>query len=217
MLILLQPGIEPLGQFDIEDDDVSSVVGGEVGIFQAASLSTDGYAADVFPGAGPKAHVALGSVATHGTLFGLIDEGTSGGSADTNRGYGTSFGTVIGGTAGQGTGMGALSTTGAVVIGPNTMLGSGKVTLWTKPGLYGTTLNAWVSSAEFDAATVNTGIYGDASGTDRGKLTTTVTGVKVAIALGTSGDPSLVSTTTTAAGGAATVDYMVVYLAGVQF
>lgn len=217
MLILLQPGIEPLGQFDIEDDDVSSVVGGEVGIFQAINIATDGYAADVFPGQGPRVHIALGRPSAHGVLFGLIDEGTSSGTAQSERGYGTSFGTLIGGSAGQGTGMGALSTTGAVVIGPNTMRGSGKVTLWTKPGLYGTTVDAWVTNNEYDAATVNTAIYGDASGTDRGKLTTSVDGQKVAITVGPQRDRSLVSTTTTAAGLTSTVDCMVIYLAGVQF
>jgi len=38
MLILLQPGIEPLGQFDIEDDDTDLVVGGELAIFRARWL-----------------------------------------------------------------------------------------------------------------------------------------------------------------------------------
>ena len=38
--------------------------------------------------------------------------------------------------------------------------GSGKVTMWTKPGLYGVTSDAWTSSAEFDAATLNNDLYG---------------------------------------------------------
>lgn len=216
MLVLLQPGAEPLGQFDIEDDDISSVVGGEIGVFQSITLATDGYAADVFPGAGPRVQVILGRPSAVGQLFGFVDEGTSGGTAQTERGYGTLFGTLIGGTAGQGTGMGSLTTNGAVVIGPTTMRGSGKVTLWTKPGLYGTTKDAWVTDNEYDAATLNQALYGTNSGTYRGKLTTVASGVQVAIVIGTERDRSLVSTTTTAAGGAATVDFMVVYLPGVQ-
>jgi hypothetical protein len=51
-----------------------------------------------------------------------------------SRGYGTLFGEVIGGITGK-------KTTG-VNYGPHTAEGSGKVTLWDKPGLYGVTLNA---------------------------------------------------------------------------
>jgi hypothetical protein len=218
MLVLLQPGIEPLGQFDIEDDDMTAVAGGEVGRFRALDIATDGYAADVFPHQGPVRHIFLGA-AQSAELYGLVDEGTSGGSPDTERGYGTLFGSVIGGTAGQGTGIGTLSGTGTVVVGPHTMFGSGKATLWTKPGLYGVTADAWESAAEFTTGeTVNTVLYGDATNATRGKLTTAAggNGVQVATSLGPETDRSLVSTTTQSAGGTSTTDFMVLYLLGVS-
>lgn len=209
-LKLLQPGIEPLGQFDLEDDDTALVVGGEVGIFEDLDEESDAYAADAFQ-VGPQVHISLGDVTAAGQLYGLVDEGTSG--------YGTYFGTVIGATAGQGTGFGTLSTTGVVTVGPSTLRGSGKATLWTKPGLYGVTSDAWAVSAEFDAAALNAALYGTAEdGTLDGKLSTTdIGGMSVALVLGTVADSSLVSTTTTAAGAVAASDeYMAIYLLGVQ-
>lgn len=211
MLKLLQPGIEPLGQFDLEDDDVALVQGGEVGVFQALNVATDAYAADVF-NVGPTVHISLDRVAADGELYGLVDEGTS-------PGYGTLFGSLIGGTVGQGTGFGAQSTSGVVVIGPSTIRGSGKVTLWTKPGLYGTTVEAWTSEAEFAAAALNADIFGDAAdGTNDGKLTTTSggNGQQVALFVGPVTDRSLVSTTNTSAGIASETEFAAVYLLGVQ-
>lgn len=212
MLKLLQPGIEPLGQFDIEDDDIDLVRGGEVGFFRALDITSDAYAADVFPNQGPLIHIKLGDLAADGVLYGLVDEGTT-------PEYGTLFGTVIGVTAGQGTGFGAQSTQGVVVVGPSTITGSGKATLWTKPGLYGTTVSGWESQSEFDGASLNDAIHGHAEdGTLDGKLTTDTVGngEQVAIFLGTVDDRSLVSTTTTAAGETAEVEFAAVYLLGVQ-
>jgi hypothetical protein len=207
----LQSGIEPIGQWDLEDDDVSLVRGGEVAVLRAITFTSDGYAGDVYQ-SGPSVHLKLGDVATHSVIFGLVDEGTTG--------YGTSFGTLIGGTVGRGTGLGALSTDGAVVIGPSTLRGSGKAALWTKPGLYGVTVEAWTSAGEFNAASVNTALYGDAEdGTNDGKLTSTSSGNGVAVCLcvGRAQDISLVSTTTTMAGNVqAATDFMAVYLPGVQ-
>lgn len=211
MLKLLQPGIEPLGQFDLEDDDAALVRGGEVGVFRALDITSDAYAADVYH-PGPVLHIKLGDVANDGELYGLVDEGTA-------PDYGTLFGSVIGMTAGQGTGLGAQNTLGTVVVGPTTVAGSGKATLWTKPGLYGTTVNAWTDSDEFDAAALNGNIFGDAEdGTNDGKLTTTAggNGQQVALFLGAIEDRSLVSTTTLAAGDSAEVEFAAVYLLGVQ-
>lgn len=210
-LKLLQPGIEPLGQFDIEDDDIALVTGGEVGVFEDLDEESDAYASDVFA-VGPRIHISLDAVANDGELYGFVDEGSTG--------YGTLFGTVIGTTVGQGTGFGSQSSTGVIVVGPTTIAGSGKATLWTKPGLYGVTSDAWTSSAEFDAAALNDALYGDAAdGTNDGKLTTTSggNGQQVALALGPVTDSSLVSTTTVAAGAVAADDEcMAVYLLGVQ-
>lgn len=111
MLKPLQPGILPLGQFDLADDKMNSLKGGEVGVFQ--SLDTgDGYAADSLT-VGPQVQLTTDS-ATDGELFGLLDEG--------DTGYGTMFGSIAGGTAGQGTGFGTMSSHGAVVVGPKTTL-----------------------------------------------------------------------------------------------
>jgi hypothetical protein len=185
------------------------MVGGEVGVF--TSLETgDYYAAD----AGGMSitqdvKVTLGRAQT-GQLFGLVDEGTSG--------YGTSFGTVIGGTVGQGTGfasgVASSGASGIVVVGPRTSFGSGKVTLWTQPGLYGITSDA------FDTAptTVNQFLYGitETSATS-GKLTTSSSsnGIQAAVFINTVADNSLVSTSAAAAaGGAATTEFYAVYLLG---
>lgn len=215
MLILLQPGIEPLGQFDIEDGDIDLVKGGEVAVFRTITYSTDGYAADVIT-QGPGIHLKLGQVATDGIVYGLVDEGTAGDLV--NPGYGTMFGTVIGSQVGQGTGVGTLSTTGTVVVGPSTIRGSGKATLWTKPGLYGVSPNAWQTQAEFDGADLNSPIYGTtADGTLDGKLSIVLDGADVAISLGPVTDTSLVSTTTYYAGLATpSVVYNAIYLLGVQ-
>ena len=229
MLILLQPGIEPLGQFDIEDDDTDLVTGGEVAVFEAINYSTDGYAADVFQ-QGPAIHLSLDSVTAGGTalpteLYGLVDEGSSAGLG--GRGYGTMFGQVIGATVGQGTGVGGQPGVGAVVVGPSTVRGSGKATLWTKPGLYGVTDSALLAAADFNAAGavagLNTGLYGTtADGTNDGKLASDAAGgagadgARVALSLGAVADTSLVSTTATFAGLAtAETEHVAVYLLGV--
>jgi hypothetical protein len=214
MLKLLQPGIEPLGQFDVDDEAVALVVGGEVGVFGGLDFITDGYAADVFPGQGPAVQINL-DLATAGELYGLIDEGTTGGGPDSSNAYGTLFGQIIGGTVGRGTGIGALPASGTVVVGPSTMFGSGKATLWTKPGLYGVTRDAWAVGTQFDGMAVNGQVFSTAAGgNDAGKLADSAGGVQVATALGPVNDTSLVSTTTVAAGDPAVVQFLAVYLLG---
>nr|BDD46232.1 hypothetical protein 64 [bacterium] len=217
MLKPLQPGIEPLGQFDIEDDDVSSVVGGEVATLQALDVTSDLYAADVFGDPGPQLHLTLSSVSAVRVFYGLVDEGTSAG-GEGSASYGTLFGTVIGAVTGKGTGFGSDSTSGVVVVGPATMRGSGKATLWTKPGLYGVTSDAWEDSTEYDAASLNDPIYGDATAATAGKLTTSSggNGIPVALHIGRVDDYSLVSTTNTMAGETSVSQYGALYLLGVQ-
>lgn len=131
-LKLLQPSLRPLGQFDLEDDD--TIVGGE-----CVSLTTgagDRAASDV-TSAGPfsagttQLNFSL-SEFSRGTLCGLADDGTNG--------YGTHFGSIIGGTAGQGVSVQlntGYATAGSVVtVGPASHVASGKVTVWHAPGLY---------------------------------------------------------------------------------
>lgn len=221
MLKLLQPGIEPLGQFDLEDDDLTVVRGGEVALFADLDV-TDAYAADVGD-VGPTVYLQLDAPAAAEVLYGLVDEGTTDGSPN-NTNYGTSFGTVIGVTAGQATGLGTQAGR-AVVVGPATTLGSGKATLWTKPGLYGVTEDGFADSADFaaDAATVNEAIEALARGAlvaNRGKLASataaTGAGYTVCLSVGPVIDPSLVSTTTAAVGDAETTEHLALYLVGVR-
>ncbi len=135
-LKLLQPGTQPLGQFDALDADTLAVKGGEVMTFGSvvATSATDKGAADAFDGyvwSASRAVVKLAKSAGLRPLM-LADDGITG--------YGTLFGTVVGGTVGQQVN-GPNSVTGAV-LGPHTATGSGKVTCWDKPGLYAVSLDA---------------------------------------------------------------------------
>jgi hypothetical protein len=141
-LILLNPGAPQLGQFDALDAQLTSFKGGEIATWGSVSTvaGVDLAAADVInDGYMPVGGTPVRPVVklcpdgyTKPTF--LTDDGTVG--------YGTLFGTVVGGTVGQ-TSYGPLSTVPAsAVLGPHTALGSGKITLWDKPGLYGVTLDA---------------------------------------------------------------------------
>lgn len=153
-LKLLQPGTQPLGQFDCVDAELTSFKGGEVcsftyvttnttpgvttaGVDQAAYDAFDGYVnvSSTFkrPAVSKNWNGTVLAPATSRPLF-LADDGVVG--------YGTLFGVVIGGTVGQ-TSYGPSSTIPAsAVLGPHTALGSGKMTLWDKPGLYAVSLDA---------------------------------------------------------------------------
>jgi|ERR1700722_12448 len=132
-LVLLQPGCSPLGQFDCLDGYVTTFNGGEVATWgsttwqgsdeASADVNQDGYVgttSKLRPAVVPATQVA------QRPLF-LTDDGT--------LHYGTLFGEIVGATVGQ-------QATNGVVLGPHTSLGSGKTTLWDKPGLYGVTLDA---------------------------------------------------------------------------
>lgn len=164
-LKILNPGTtSPLGQFDAKDDATASCLGGEVATFLAVSyLGSDKAAADEtdgYTGTPTKtraaASVVIGSGA--GGPYFLTDDGVAY--------YGTLFGSVIGGTAGQ-------VTTGSS-LGPHTSTGSGKVTLWGAQGLYGVTLDACDSSLA-PTTDIAVGAALTASATN-GKLGTSLTG-----------------------------------------
>lgn len=142
-LYVLQPGLQPLGQFDFLDTDASSLVGGLIGTWDEASrtnTSSEHAAADVLDG-----YVANGvsegvNTATRAQLriadsttsddskpFYLLDDGIAG--------YGTLFGSVIN----------MYNPTGTA-LGPNTYTASGKVTAWDKPGLYAVSFEACYSN-----------------------------------------------------------------------
>ncbi len=140
-LVLYSSGVQPIGQFDALDAQVTTIKGGEIvtltGVTPGAFGGTDLASADVadgYVGTTTKTRPALTS--TLGTSAGgpywLVDDGTSN--------YGTLFGTLVGGTTGT-------IVTGGTVIGPHTASGSGKWTCWDKPGLYGVTLDACDTTA----------------------------------------------------------------------
>lgn len=138
-LVLLQPGTQPLGQFDGYGSDTLNFKGGEICTWAAepypavgaADVNNDGYVNSLTLGKVVPAISRSQLTASSKPLF-LSDEGI--------LGYGTLFGAVVGGSVGQQVnGPGVY--TGAV-LGPHTATGSGKVTVWDKPGLYGVTLDA---------------------------------------------------------------------------
>jgi hypothetical protein len=146
-LKLLQPGTQPLGQFDGLDSDVLTLKGGEVVSF--AAVTTSGQPGVTTAGLDQAAYdVFDGYVNTSGTFKRpAVSRKFDGSTSLTNAsrplmlsddgitGYGTLFGSVVGGAVGQ-------QVTGGAVLGPHTSTGSGKTTCWDKPGLYAVSLDA---------------------------------------------------------------------------
>ena len=150
-LKLLQPGLQPLGQFDGLDSDVLTLKGGEIVSFASVQTNSqpgvttsglDQAAYDVFDGYVNPSNLVKRPAITRTLAYTsrplmLADEGISG--------YGTLFGSVVGGMVGQ-QANGPNTYTGAV-LGPHTATGSGKVTCWDKPGLYAVSLDACDTAA----------------------------------------------------------------------
>lgn len=135
-LKLVQSGNQPLGQFDGLDSEVLTLKGGEVVTFKsvAAAMATDKAAADVFDGYvyADKRAVVTKNLSARDCPLMLADDGIAG--------YGTLFGSVVGGTVGT-------VSTGGAVLGPHTATASGKVTCWEKPGVYAVSLDACDTNA----------------------------------------------------------------------
>lgn len=209
-LFILNPGISPLGDFDVLDTDQTSILGGEIMVLTEASRTItsaekaaadvlDGYLADAVDTGTPTATRTIARIADNTSettdLFYLSDDGVAF--------YGTLFGSTIGDPVG-------LSTSGTA-LGPNTMAGSGKVTLWDKPGLYAvslTALNADVvptsSGNLYDTPLPGTLLY---RGQTDGRLTrTTSSSDKVALFVELASDGSLVTTPTRLVGATETWD-----------
>jgi hypothetical protein len=164
-LKLLQPGTQPLGQFDGLDIDVLTLKGGEVVSFAQVTTSgqpgvttsgLDQAAYDVFDG-----YVNFGGVFKRPAVTRLWDGSHLVAttrplmlSDDGILGYGTLFGAVVGGTVGQQVN-GPTTYTGAI-LGPHTSTGSGKTTCWDKPGLYAVSLDATDTSASVGLQPTNT-------------------------------------------------------------
>ena len=199
-LKLLNPGLRPLGMFDLDDDDAGAVVGGQyVELKTEATVGSEGYAADVGQLQDAATIVNFQRVTrTAGNFGGLADEG--------GEEYGTLFGSLIGQNTGKATQFGTLN--GAVVIGPTTDRASGKVTVWATPGLYGVT----DQDSTLDSASVNDIVTADADGLL--EIDNTAVANKVGIYVGAMSDSSLVSTTTTAAGLATETEYHAVFYLG---
>lgn len=143
-LHIYQPGIQPLGQFDVLDGYIDgtydTILGGEVGTIFAASRTvstTEKAAYDVLDGysnATDQQRSAVANSIDDNSVrpLWLLDDGLAG--------YGTLFGQVIGTPVG-------LSATGTN-LGPHTAAASGKVTCWDKPGLYAVSVDAVDTSAD---------------------------------------------------------------------
>lgn len=171
-LFIYQPGVQPLGDFDVLDTDQSSVEGGYIMTLDEAVRSVsstekaaydvlDGYIDDQIDVGTSAARRVIARIADDNSetydLFYLADDGNE-------AEYGTLFGEVIGSPAG-------LSTTGTR-LGPHTSTGSGKVTLWDKPGLYGVTLDSCATDVVptssgnlYDTPLPGTILYRSTSGT----------------------------------------------------
>lgn len=118
---MVQEGLVPAGQYDLDTVDGYTFRGGEVMVLAASGFGTDGYAII-------KARPAK-TTDGYGPFF-MGDEGT--------LGYGVYFGNTVvktdtGFTSGADT---------ATRLGPTTYAASGKATLWDKPGLYAVSLDA---------------------------------------------------------------------------
>jgi hypothetical protein len=139
-LFILQPGIQPLGQFDCLDADLPNVVGGLIGTWGAVTRTgtTDLAAFDAKDGYVSSSVSESSNAATRPVLqiadvtgddnkaMYLLDDGTAG--------YGTLFGSALS----------MFDPTGSA-LGPHTGKASGKVTAWDKQGLFAVTFEACYS------------------------------------------------------------------------
>jgi len=184
MLKILQPGVQPLGQFDGLDSVVTSTKGGEVVSFTYISInSSDKHAADITDGYVSSANQTRPAVTTQlvsgmRPLF-LCDDGSA-------PGYGTLFGVVLGGAVGQQINGPLPSQITGAILGPHTATGSGKTTLWDKPGLYAVTLDAVDTTATTGLVPTNTSLNGGAAlyATANGLLTPNISAAFESIVVG---------------------------------
>lgn len=158
-------GLNPFGHFDGTDTELANLLGGEVMTLGSASrtgTSTETGAPDALDGydyasVGQRVVAKLADTSTQFPLY-LCDEGTS-------PKYFTLFGQMTG----------PLGVGDGTVVGPHTTSGSGKVTLWSNPGLYGVSVDALAgdfvtSLASGGAGLVPGKVLGIANGADKGKL-----------------------------------------------
>jgi hypothetical protein len=228
-LYIFQPGIQPLGQFDFLDEDITATLrGGEIGTFDMASRTqsaTERFAADADGYVSPWVDVNLPTsfrpvlrLANHGAADGyslmyLLDDG--------QENYGTLFGDTIG------TPVGMLTT--ATSLGPHTAAASGKVTAWDKAGLYGVSLDSVHSGTTPNSQLISGGdtplpgelLYRHSTNARLarwGELTgvpaATRQGNRVAVFIEMTGSPSLVTTPARLVGASAVYDRITIQYLG---
>jgi len=152
-LKILEPGLNPLGQFAGYSTDYLTLKGGEVVSF--AAVATEGQPGVTTSGVQSAAYDVFDGYVNEGGTFDRpavtrLFNGTTTLSAKSRPlmladegilGYGTLFGLVVGGVVGQQVnGYTPTSITGQI-LGPQTATGSGKVTCWDKEGLYAVTVD----------------------------------------------------------------------------
>jgi hypothetical protein len=181
-LVVLNAGREPLGQFDAADGYVASFKGGEFVTWgqvtaqiaggtdkASADVNNDGYDPFNLPGMGGVStgtNVPLGVSGAQRPAIVICGNTASGLNApqpiflsdDGIKNYGTLFGTIVGRTVGLTSYGPNSSVSSSDLIGPSTTAGSGKVTCWDKPGLYGITLDNVNTSATAGITVTNTGL-----------------------------------------------------------
>jgi hypothetical protein len=163
----LQPGMHPLGQFDVVDADLATIAGGEVMTLTTASrtnTSSETASADALDGYTYSDSLlrpasTLASSASEFPLY-LADDGNS-------PDYLTYFGSLTGPVGLGGSESGTR-------LGPHTASGSGKITLWDKPGLFAVTLSAcaadFVSTIPVVVGLAPGAVLGFGDSADEGKL-----------------------------------------------
>jgi len=188
----LNPGVVPLGQYDVVDTELSNILGGEVMTLTtatrvntasetAAADALDGY---TYTGANLRPASTRASAAANAPLY-LADDGSA-------PDYLTYFGSLTGPL-----GLGAGAT-----VGPHTASGSGKITLWDKPGLFAVSVDALASdfiTALVGAPVVPGSVLGISDGADIGKIShdacaNSVAATGIGNFVEFSSDPSLVTT-----------------------
>lgn len=194
-LFPLNPGVVPLGQIDVLDPELELILGGEVMTLTTAARTNsasetaaqdalDGY---TFTDANLRPASTRASTAAQGPLY-LADDGNS-------PDYLTYFGSLTGPL-----GLGPSET--GTRLGPHTAAGSGKVTLWDKPGLFGISVSAlasdFLTSLVGNNITAGT-VLGFANGADIGKVAhdncaNVVSATGIGHFVEFSSDPSLVTT-----------------------
>ena len=224
-LYILNPSIQPLGQFDVLDTDMSSITGGEIAVLdralranssteKAASDVQDGYVADLVDSGDSTQYRVVARLAdgysdsfldaTKGNTkveprraFYLIDDGSA------------NYGTLFGGLVGTPLGLGASGSQ----LGPHTASASGKVTLWDKPGLYAVSAGSTAADLNPLAGNLNdTPLPGDIlyREHDTGKLTVnSITGDKIGAFVELRNSGSLVTTPSRLVGATEVLDRIV--------